>query len=150
MPTLLSANAIAEQWIYQTLSGDGTLSALVGGRIYSTVAPQTADPNPADAYPMVVFASLTSADVQEFGPLRTMAQALYDISAYDAVPSIVGLDAIMARVDALLQGKQAVTAGGYVLGCRRERTRFTGDPDAGIAYRRSAAVYRIYIEEGHG
>lgn len=138
-----TAPALAESYIYTTLSGDATLMALVTG-IYSTVAPE------GSTYPFIVFASLAGTDVQEFGPLRTMSQQLYAIKAISNTPSLGVLDTALARVDALLQGKQVSLPGGYVLGARRERTMVLGDPDAGVSYRQMIAIYRFYIEEGHG
>ncbi len=140
----VSAPALAESYLYSTLSGDATLMALITG-VYSTVAPQGA------VYPFIVFASLAGKDIQEIGPLRTMSQQLYEIKAISNAPSIVGLDAIMARVDALIQGHGPVTlSGGYILGARRERTMVLGSPEAGVQYRQLIFTYRIYTQEGHG
>ena len=139
-----TAPGMAESYIYATLSGDATLMALISA-VYSTVAPEGA------LYPFVVFASVGGKDIQEIGPNRTMSQQLYAIKAVSNVPSIAALDTIMARVDALLQGHGPVTLpGGYTLGVRREQTMVLGDPVAGVQYRQMVAIYRFYMQEGHG
>lgn len=146
MANALTAPGIAEQWLYSVLGTDSALLALATGGVYSTVAPQGA------AYPLLIFAFLGGVDVQEFGPLRTMSRVNYGIKAYASTPSIVALDAIMARVDRLIQGHDPVTlVGGYVLGCQRMTPpQVLGVPDAGINYRQMAAIYRLDVQEGHG
>ena len=109
-----TAVGAAEQWIYQTLAADAALAVLVGGRIYSVLAPQTT------AYPMVVFACLTGVDTNALAAQRVLTQLRYAVHCADKAGSIAGLDAIARRVDQLLQAQIATTGGGaYELGCQR-------------------------------
>lgn len=145
MPTALTAPGIAEQWLFSVLGSDPPMLALATGGVFSTVAPQGSN------YPLLIFAYLGGADVNALGPNRVLSNLRYGLSAYIDTPSIVALDAIMARADALLQGKAAVTAGGYILAAQRlAPPAVLGVPDAGISYRRMQAIYQLQVEEGHG
>ncbi len=140
-----TASAIVEEWLAQVLKGDATLSAMVGGRIFSTVAPQ------GSTYELLLFAALGGNDVNALGPFRTLSEFRYSVSAIVDKPSVVTLDPIMFMVDQLLHGKHAVLANGYVLGGQRTTPPMvTGVPDYGINFRRMMATYQFYVQEGHG
>lgn len=140
---LQTSTGIAEQWLALVLKGDSTLSGLVGGRIYSTIAPQGA------LYDLLIFRHLSGQDVRAIGSRITMSRLMYALAAYSDTPSIVGLDAIMARAHALLQGQAAKMPGGYQLGCTRMMPpSVLGLPDAGINFRQMVATYRLDIREG--
>ncbi len=140
---LQTATGIAEQWLALVLKGDSTLSGLVGGRIYSTIAPQGA------TYPLLIFRNLSGQDVRAIGPRITMSRVTYALAAYSDTPTIVALDAIMARAQVILQGGANTMPGGYQLGCTRMMPpSVLGVPDAGINYRQMVATYRLDIREG--
>lgn len=142
---MLTATGIAEQWISQVLGGDATLGALATGGIYSGDAPQ------GTSYPFLTFSYVSGKDVDSLGPTRMMSRLWYDLAARIDQRSIVGLDAIMARADFLLQGKQAVLPGGYQLGSQRIMPpKNMASTDAGKSYRALIATYELFVSEGHG
>lgn len=141
-PTPLTASGLAESWIEGALSGDDALSALVGERIYAGVAPQGA------TYPLVTFASLGGADTTAPGFRRILTQFRYALHCADRVGSIAALDAVAARVDALLHGKTAQWASGaFALGCQRERQMVLASQEAGVPTREIVLIYLLVIQE---
>lgn len=128
----------AERWLYERLSGDATLAALVGGRVYSTVAPQGA------VYPFVLYSLLYSADVATANNTRVFARLSYVVRAVGQTASNASLEAIADRVDVALQRIDAPTAGAHAE-AGRERAFFLGEIVDGVQYRHVGGVYRLLV-----
>jgi hypothetical protein len=112
----LSIHNAAEQWIYSKLSGDSTLNAAVGGRIFAHIAPATA------TYPLVLFAALGARDVRTLGPARIMTHLTYKVVAINEGGGFgAPLGTIADRIDAVLQAASGTVAAGTVMACVREQ-----------------------------
>lgn len=129
-----------DQWLYERLSGDSTLSGLVGGRIYSYLAPQDA------ALPFVVFSHQAGHDVRGVGPARIMTSLVYQVKAVGQGHSFQQLKAIADRLDALLQGASGSVVDGTVLMCVREQPVEYVETDDGIQYRHLGGMWRIIAQ----
>lgn len=142
MPPLTGVESdAAEQWLYATLSGDSTLTALLASptAIYAEVAPEGA------AFPCVVYAQMAATDVMVVGAHRIFTNALYLVKAVGQGASYGPLKAIAARVDALLhRGAAAATADGTTWGSYRERPFRLAEVSNGIQYRSSGGLYRLF------
>ena len=129
-----------DQWLYQLLSGDSTLSGLVGGRIYGYLAPQDA------ALPHVVYSHQAGHDVRGVGPVRIMVSLVYQVKAVGQGGSFAGLKAIADRLDQLLQGASGSVVDGRVLMCVREQPVEYVEVDSGVQYRHLGGLWRIIAQ----
>lgn len=129
-----------DQWLYERLSGDATLAGMVGGRIYSYLAPQDT------AFPFVLFNYQTGEDIWGVGPARFLVSALYQIKVVSTGPSFLPLKAIADRLDTLLQGTSGAVANGTVYSCMRERALAYVEVSDGVQYRHLGGLWRIYAQ----
>lgn len=130
----------AEQWLYTVLSGDTTLSSLVGGRIYSYLAPQDA------VLPFVVYSHQAGHDVRGVGPTRIMTSLVYQVKAVGQGGSFQPLKAIADRLDVLLQGASGSVVDGTVLMCVREQPVEYVEVENGVQYRHLGGLWRIIAQ----
>jgi hypothetical protein len=146
-----SAVGLAEAWIYARLSGDSQLASLGNSpllqngvlRVYAGVAPEGA------AYPLITYQGISGQDLTTPGYHRVFTTFEYDVHCADRVGSIVGLDAIAARVDALLHGQEAYPfdSGAYEVSCRRLRIVPLSGQVAGVATRELILSFEIIVQE---
>jgi hypothetical protein len=138
-----SAVGLAEAWLYSRLGQDSQLQALVGSRVYAGVAPEGAD------YPLITYQGASGQDLTTPGYHRVFTTFEYDVHCADRVGSIVGLDAVAARVDALLHGQEAYhfESGAYEVSCRRLRIVPLSGQVAGVATRELILSYELIIQE---
>jgi hypothetical protein len=122
---------VAEQYIY------GKLAALVGGRVYSGIAPATA------TYPLIVFqVQSPGADVTVIGGERIWADPLFLVRAVGKSASWSSVSATADAIDVALHN----TSGGAVVWCRRESPfSLIEVTDAGIQYRHLGGLYRLRV-----
>lgn len=132
---------VADAWLYSKLSGDATLTGLVGGRIYGHIAPQEA------SYPLVLFALQTADDVQTLGPHRIMSNMLYVVRVVGEASSFgAPLSSVADRIDAVLQAASGTAGAGRVLACVRENPSAMVESNKGKQYRYLGGVYRLYAQ----
>jgi hypothetical protein len=142
-PSVVSAVALAESWIYWVLSNDATLAGLVGTQIYTGVAPEGA------TYPLLVVQYLSALDTVAMDNERVLTNIRYGVHCADRVGSILHLDAIAARVDQVLHGQSNYTfpTGAYMLNCQREQPISTFGEVAGVQTRELVNIYALVIQE---
>lgn len=129
-----------EQWLYTLLSGDATLTALVGARIYAYVAAQGA------AMPFVVFNLQDGSDVMGVGTARIMFDGLYQVKGINEASSFASLKPIADRIDTLLQGNSGSVLDGAILACTREQPLSYVETDEDRQYRHLGGLYRILAQ----
>lgn len=133
---------LVESFIYDKLSSDATLTAAVGGRIYSYVAPART------ATPYVVFnAQSPGFDVMGVGTARVMLNCLYQVKVVVQDASFSKATDAANRIDALLHGAMGYPSGGEVLGCVREGPLAYAEVSDGIEYRHLGGLFRIWVQE---
>jgi hypothetical protein len=137
----LTASGMSEAFIYQKLSGDTLVGAVVGGRIFTSIAPEGALP------PYIVFAWQGGVDTTALGPYRTLSRLRYAVKVIGKDGSIAALDTLMRRVDTLLFGASADYSQGRVLSCTRLQQMVLGDPDLGVQFRQLVNTYEIVVTE---
>lgn len=105
---------LIEPWIYSTLAGDSALADLVGDHIYGPIVPDEID------VPYVTFQLISLLDVNTAaGGYRIMVDALYQVKVVAETTSQDDIAPIAARVDTLLNVRNADTGTGFVT-CIRE------------------------------
>jgi hypothetical protein len=135
-------------WLVARLTGDATLSAQVGNRWHSDVAPQSdADPT----YPVGIYSIQAATDNRAAFGVRQMTQVVVNVKLV-GVAGYSALKAAADRLDTLLTvtTPQAVSDAGsnYTLAycIRRRPYRMTLPPDAdGVRYYTVGALYDVAI-----
>ena len=140
----MQETARAEKWLYSVLSGDtgaGGVNTLVGGRIYAYLAPERS------AYPLVIFSHQGDYDVMGVGTARILASTLYQVKAVGkaSAVSMMSLQAIADRIDALLQGASGTVTGGEIVSCVREQQISYVEYAESAVYGHLGGLYRIQI-----
>lgn len=136
----LTIQAIVETWLYNTLSSDATLGALVGTRIFANEVPESED----SAYPCVVFGFLGGDDLMIQSAVRVWTETLYKVEVIGKDVSFSSIDSIYSIVDSLIHRGAGVIAGGQVYSCVRQQIiQLTETAEGGIKYRRSGGLYTI-------
>jgi hypothetical protein len=130
---------VIEPWMYQRLAADAALTALVAGRVVSTMAGRNMQS------PYVVFDLNSPRDIRGIGTGRIMVDCLYVAKAVGKTDSWDDLAPIAARVDELLDGASGEVVAGHVLGVARERVvQYAEVDDNGNQYRHLGGMYRLW------
>jgi len=141
----VSELGVMDTWVYGLLSGDTTLTAMLGKHpdsnecIYDALAPSGA------VLPYVVFqVQTTSPDTVVVGNIRIAANVAYAVRAIGGV-GFATVRPIAAQIDALLHGARGVSANGVILACYRERP-LKLPPEigpGGVVYYHQGGIYRV-------
>jgi len=103
-----------EQWLYQTLTADTSVTAIVGPRIYAGVMPPE-----IDDYPALVFQWLAPVDdLHTLGPVRTWAASRYLVKGICEGRSALPLQSLMDAVDRTLYSAQSGGTDATIHYCR--------------------------------
>lgn len=130
--------AAAEEYLYGTLHGDGTLMALIHDVWPGGSAPQ------GTLYPFVTFQFMSGMDYAAVGAYRIWTNMLWLVKAVGETANFADLSAIVARIDALLHRTSGTPADGTVWSCTREQTINLPEVVSGKQYRHSGALWRLY------
>lgn len=132
-----------ERWLRATLTGDLTLAALVGDRVFSTIAPRDA------AHPLIVYSFQAGLDTIGVGTARIMSRPLFTIRVVAPSGSFADLEDAARRVDELLHGAldRPVAGSGLVLSCMREQPLALALMEEGTEYRQLGGIYRIDVQQ---
>lgn len=126
----------ATKYIYQRLSGDAQLTAIVGTRIYARRVKQGAD------YPYILYSWAGGDDSVTHNQVRVIVEPLFwcrVVSSLDGNTSSIPVSALSAhdRMDELLQTARRIAVSGiagYSFNSWRVRAReFSEQPPANIA-----------------
>lgn len=129
------------EWLYETLSSDATLTALVADRMYDGIAPQAA------TFPYITFNWQGGADVSAVGGIRIMNNGLWQVKAVVNETSYATILPIADRVDQVLQRASGAVSDGIILACVREQPLALIENSNGVQYRHLGGLYRIYVQE---
>lgn len=134
---------IAGQAIYSTLSGDATLAALVGTRIYEDVRPEAEYLGPYIVFQL----QASSNDVIGLGARRVWSPLLYVVRGIARASSYGGeLATIADRIDDLLHAKHIETVNGQLWLWRERPFRMTEQTQE-TEFRHSGGIYRINTQQ---
>ena len=133
-----------DEWLIATLTGDVTLTGLVGARVFTEAAPI------GSGFPCVVIRSISTDDQMGAGQNRIMVTEQRLVEGVHQVQDFGPLRAIADRIDALLHLKPAagsVIAGSWsgvtVLSSTRLRVSRLSEDIDGRHYRRLGGLYQI-------
>lgn len=139
MTEIIETVEIADTWLYNTLSTDGPLAALVGDRISGTLSGNVLPT------PYVTFLCESSVDVTGNAGARISTDNLYAVKAVAQTASWDDVLPIAKRLSTLLHrpGQVMQVTGKGSLTCTRERMIQYPEVDEGVQYRHLGAIYRI-------
>lgn len=136
----MAETLVAESWLYSVLTGDAGLNTVVGGRVYSYVAPQGA------AMPFVIYQQQGAHDVAGVGPVRIMASMLYTVKVVGEGASFAAIEAAANRIDAVLQAASGSNVRGVVVSCVRESPFSLVESTPQGQFRHLGGIYRVYAQ----
>jgi hypothetical protein len=134
---------IIDQWLYETLTGDVTVAAAVGSRVYADVAPAGA------TYPCVVFSSMAPLDINGAGATRIATKDLYLVRVIGKGGGFAAIDGAANAVDSLLKKAYEELTGGVILSCLRDKPfqRSEVDSESGATFYSRGGLYRIMVRQ---
>ncbi len=134
--------AIAEQWLYETLSGDAQLAAAAVGGVWLDTAPSDTP------YPYVTFQFIPgSQDLKTANAIRIWANTLWLVKATAKVGAHGALVTIANRIDAVLHLGTGTVGTGRVYWCERESPFSQPITENGVQYRQVGGLYRIRVQD---
>ena len=129
-----------EQWIFETLTHDPTITSLVGNRVFVDHAPKTAE------YPFIKFESLWANDVRGIGAIRIMTKPMYLIRAIDHNTSLLALKQVADRIDILFHANLGGDVSLGVMASERINPFTLTEEDGGEVFKHLGGQYRIYAK----
>lgn len=145
MPEVNELDA-ADKFVFDQLAAQSGLTALVGTKIFSEIAPREKD-GAEVVPPYVVYAFISGVDRLAIGRTRILVRPLYLVRAVTQADSFVTAAAIADQIDlALHNAPPAVPiAGVQVMGAdRTQLIRFTEVED-GVRYNHVGGQYRLFV-----
>jgi hypothetical protein len=140
----------ADQWIFDTLAADATLTALIGGstapRIYNEQPPQ----NATNVFPCVIYQMQSAVDLMWVGPRRVWSDMLYLVRGVHETSSYGGsLLTIAERIDQDLHATPNGDSNAYgvIWNCVGEQPFRLPEVRDGRNFRHFGRIYRIYASK---
>jgi hypothetical protein len=132
--------SLLAKWVFDTLSGDGTIAGVVVSRIYDGAAPQ----NPT--YPYIVFTIIPLTDDQTLGA-RMWANFLLDVKVVSQGRSFATHSATVSRTDVLLHDKKevSITGGKIKYSYRDMPIHFPEKASTGVDYTHQGNSFRVGV-----
>lgn len=130
-----------EKWIYQQLSGDATITSIVGSRIYADIAPQAA------TFPLILFAHIGNVDVLRAGRHGRMAKSIFLVRAVGKTSSAGGdLTTVADRFDPLLLQDNVTIDGVRIAYVQHDQHAIRKDAEAGVPMTYVGSYYLFFSQ----
>lgn len=131
-----------QEWLYDTLTADTALTAVVGDRVYSEAAPLGSE------FPLVVFGLEYPEDVLTHNGSRIMVTSWWRVRGIVPAESFSdALQTIADRIDAILHRSDGGTADGAVIFTSvRMEPYMRLEVDEGKQYRSLGGVYKTHTQ----
>lgn len=130
----------AEEFLFDTLDGDATLSSLGNTGVYSETAPDAA------TEPYTVFREFAPRGDARAVDVRIMARLQYLVEVVVRAESYSSAKDIYDRVDDLLELTTGSNSYGDILLCRRVRPANQIEIEDGRQYRRMGGIYLLHVQ----
>lgn len=129
-----------EQWIFQQLSGDATITGIVGQRIYADEAPQGAP------FPLVLFAHIGNVDIVRTLGTGRVNKSIFIVRAVGTGSTAQGsLKTVADRFDEVLL-TTGVTLDGIHLSTQHDQEAIRKDSENGIPLSYLGSYYLIFSQ----
>ncbi len=134
----MSETTATERWFYAQLSGDATLTGVVGTKLYADIAPDES------ATPYVTYSMLSGVDLMVVSGIRIWTNMLYLVRGIDEARSYLGnLATIDTRIDAVLHKQTGSNVDGVIWSCVREQAFRLSEERDGRIFKHLGGIYRI-------
>jgi hypothetical protein len=133
---MIESYDLVDKWLYDTLSADSALGALVGSRIGSELS--TAQ----WVGPYVTWEARSTRTIRSISGEILDTDSLFAVVAVTQSSSYASAAVIASRVRALIDARNVTVAGGS-LTCFMEREDRAAESVEGVPYRYLGGVYRI-------
>lgn len=97
-----------QEWVHAALTGDGTITQAVGGRIYQDAAPQMS------AEPFIVHEVVSAEDLNLLGGGRAATEVIVRVVLVARNQSLNPYRGVIHHMDNVLHGKRGTAIGGTV------------------------------------
>jgi len=139
--------SIADQWLYEVLSSDSTLTGALGD---SEALFNSDVPDDQLVWPVVLFGVYSPEDMMGIGGVRIKSTLDYVVRVVGRDVPFTALNIAASRIDFLLHGARGTTSsGGTILSCVRIRpfslVEISADPS--VRYRHLGGIYRLEVQE---
>lgn len=136
----MSETYSVDQWLYQNLASDATLTAVVGTRFHADEA--------ASVFPYIQWTYISGTEVQGHSANTIFVNCLYLVKAVGKTRAYGDLIPLANRIHTLLHRKASDTlAGDHILSCVREETYRLAELESGVSYRHLGGIYRILVQK---
>jgi len=126
--------------MYSVLSGDATISSIVGARIYADEAPQEA------AFPLIVFAHIGNIDILRGGAGSRVSKVIYLVRVVDQNSTVQGtVKTVADRFDPLLLVGNT-TVGDVKLSTQHDQHHVRRDSEFGIPTVYMGSYYLVFVQ----
>ncbi|MEO6467500.1 MAG: DUF3168 domain-containing protein [Acidimicrobiia bacterium] len=130
-----------DQWIYQTLTADSALTAIVGTKVFVDNAPQ------GTAFPFVVFSLEYATDVVTHSHTRIMVDSVWRIRVNKASESYDSeMRSAADRIDVLFDRTSGSAGEAQIFSSVREEPYKRPLIDDGKQYRALGGIYRVLAQ----
>lgn len=135
--------AVARQWLYEALTDDSTLMAMVPGGVWRGTAPE------GTVYPFISFhLQAPGADTTSVSRRRTLTNGLWMVRATGvAGDSDEDIDAIASRIDYTIDRASGDAGTGHVYMATRENPWDRDYDEEGQTYREAGGLYRLWVQD---
>lgn len=131
---------MADAFLYEKLSGDATLTGLVGSRIYADVAPKVA------TYPFILFSLVNGTPTRGVGPAVIWFDELWQVAAVDDGRGYETCGEIIDRVRAVLDASSGTLDDGTVVACMEVGYFRFSAVEHGVVYKTLGLEFRVFSQ----
>jgi hypothetical protein len=127
----------ADRWLTTKLTGDATIAAVLGSRIYSDIASQS-----NTQYPYAIIENVSQVMDANLSADRIMDDELWQVRVVTQSAAYDGLETVVDRIRTVLH--QASGTG--VIGCVYEGAQRMTDIEAGQMYKTIVLEFRLFTQ----
>lgn len=134
----------AKKWIYDSLSGNAEITAVVSTRIYSDYVPE---PPASRVFPYLLYEYLGGMDVDALGTSRLLSKPLFQIRVVTDGRPTTTTRKVAKRIDDILRIAVHQSSGEFFFTARREQpvNRAETDTATGKKYHNLGGLFRLWI-----
>jgi hypothetical protein len=148
--TLYQEITVGQRWIYNTLSTNSSITALVGGalspRIFPDYVPVAIAEFGAMLPAIVYFSYSIKDDTLAVGGIRVNSNIEFVVKAIVKSENSAVAEQIMSLVDTALHRKSGVAAEGSVISCVRRLPLDFIEANPEVVYKHLGGVYALQIQ----
>lgn len=137
----MAATARARSFIYQTLTADSTLAALIGTRVHMGKVPA------GGQLPAVIMRYVSGSYLRIVGPTRVWAEMMFDVKVVIKGTSTGPIEPIVNRIDDLLDAAAGAVNGATVEECTAIAPIELPVYEGGVDYVQLGNEYRLRVQE---